>query len=128
MAAQLLRFGVVGVASTLAYLLLFALMRPEAGAQAANLLALLVTAVANTAVNRRFTFGVASRDSALRHQAQGLLVFAVGLGLTSGSLALLGATGSTSRLLELAVLVAANLLATLVRFLLLRVWVFRARA
>ncbi len=87
---QLMRFAAVGAASTLAYLLLYALLRTGAGPQPANLIALLVTAVANTAANRRLTFGVRGHDGAWRHQAQGLVVFAVGLGLTSGSLAVLG--------------------------------------
>ena len=56
------------------------------GAQVANLVALLLTAVANTAANRRLTFGVRGRGGAARHQAQGLVVFALGLALTSGSL------------------------------------------
>ena len=60
--------------STLAYLLLFLVFRAPLGAQAANFTALLVTAIANTAINRRFTFGVRG-GGALRHQAQGLLVF-----------------------------------------------------
>jgi len=38
------------------------LMQGWAGAQAANLIALLVTAIGNTAANRRFTFGVGGRD------------------------------------------------------------------
>ena len=123
---QLVRFAAVGVASTLAYLVLYALLRTGAGPQAANLVALLVTAVANTAANRRLTFGVRGADRAVRHQAQGLVVFGIGLGLTSGSLALLDAlTGTPSRGWELATLVLANLLATLVRFLLMRTWVFR---
>ena len=42
------------------------------GAQAANVVALLVTAVLNTAANRAFTFGVRGRGRAPRHQAQGL--------------------------------------------------------
>ncbi|AEV81587.1 sugar translocase [Actinoplanes sp. SE50] len=123
---QLIRFAAVGVASTLAYLALYALLRVGVGPQAANLIALLVTAVANTAANRRLTFGVSGTDGALRHQAQGLVVFAVGLGLTSGSLALLDAAAAQpSRFVELTVLVLANLIATAVRFLMLRVWVFR---
>ncbi|MFI7540080.1 glycosyltransferase [Actinoplanes sp. NPDC049599] len=123
---QLLRFAGVGVASTLAYLLLYALLRTGAGPQWANLVALLVTAVANTAVNRRVTFRVRGTDGAWRHQAQGLVVFAVGLGLTSGSLALLHALTEPPTMVELAVLVVANLVATGVRFLLMRIWVFRA--
>jgi putative flippase GtrA len=123
---QLLRFAAVGVASTLAYLLLFALLRNGLGPQCANLVALLVTAVANTAANRRLTFRVRGGDGAWRHQAQGLVVFAVGLGLTSGSLALLHLVSDPATTVELSVLVIANLVATGVRFLLMRSWVFRA--
>ncbi|MET8912385.1 bifunctional glycosyltransferase family 2/GtrA family protein [Micromonospora sp. NPDC004551] len=118
---QLARFAVVGVASTLAYLVLFVSARGPLGAQPANLLALLVTAVANTAANRRLTFGVTGRRHAGRHHLQGLLAFALGLALTSGSLAVLHATaGTPPRVLELTVLVAANLAATALRFTLLR--------
>jgi len=125
---QVIRFAAVGVFSTLLYLLLFVLLRNAMGAQPANLLALLISAIANTAVNRRVTFDVRGREGAGRHQFQGLLVFAIGLGLTSGSLALLQLlTGTPPRALELAVLVLANLLATVVRFVLLRGWVFRAQ-
>ncbi|MFB9238403.1 glycosyltransferase [Plantactinospora siamensis] len=125
---QLVRFAAIGVASTLAYLLLYALLRNAVPAQPANLIALLVTAVGNTALNRRVTFGVRGRRGAAGHHAQGLLIFALGLALTSGSLALLGAlsSGAVPRLIELAALTAANLAATLLRFLLFRSWVFRA--
>jgi hypothetical protein len=54
------------------------------------------------------------------------VVFAIGLCLTSGSLALLDAlTIHPARALELGVLVVANLVATGVRFLMMRIWVFR---
>jgi putative flippase GtrA len=125
MARQALRFGAVGVASTLAYLLLFLLLRPAVGAQAANFLALGSTAVANTAANRRWTFSVRGREGAGRHQAQGLLVFGAALALTAGSLALLHMLSAPSHALELLVLVAANLAATVLRFVALRGWVFR---
>ena len=121
---QLIRFAMVGVASTLAYLLLFSLLRTGLSAQAANFGALAVTAVANTAANRRFTFGVRGRHLAGRHQFEGLIVFGLGLGLTSGALAVLPAP---NRMLELVVLVAANLAATVLRFLLFRGWVFHPR-
>jgi putative flippase GtrA len=128
LAGQAVRFAAIGVASTLAYLLLFVLLRGGMGAQPANLIALLVTAVANTAVNRRVTFAVRGSRGAGRHQFQGLIVFAVGLGLTSGALSLLNnAAGTPARWVELTVLVGANLLATVVRFVLLRAWVFRAQ-
>jgi putative flippase GtrA len=124
---QLVRFAGVGIASTVAYLLLFLALRGSLGAQPANLAALLLTAIANTAVNRRFTFGVSGRAGVARHQAQGLVVFAAGLALTSGGLALLHTlSAAPDRGIELVVLVLANLVATLLRFLLLRGWVFRA--
>jgi putative flippase GtrA len=124
---QLVRFGAIGVISTLAYLLLFVSLRGGLGAQGANLVALLVTAIANTAANRRFTFGVRGRRGAGRHQFEGLLVFALGLALTSGSLALLHLFAAPGGPAELVAVVGANLLATVVRFLLLRNWVFRPR-
>ena len=123
---QLMKFAAVGAASTLAYLVLYALLRLGVGPQWANLLALLITAVANTAANRRLTFGVRGTDRAWRHQAQGLVVLGIGLALTSGSLALLDSVSTTpAKWIELAVLVTANLIATGVRFLLMRIWVFR---
>jgi putative flippase GtrA len=124
-ARQALRFGAVGAVSTTAYLLIYLLTRSHLGAQPANLLALLLTAVGNTAANRRYTFDVSGRSSALRHQMQGLLVFAVGLALTSGSLALLGLLAdSPPRVVEISVLVVANVAATALRFVLFRGWVF----
>lgn len=125
---QVVRFGAVGVVSTVAYVLLFVLMQGWAGAQLANLIALLFTAVANTAVNRRFTFGVAGSAHLARHHLESLIVFGIALSITSGALGLLhAATDEPHRLIELAVLVAANLLATTARFVLLRGWVFHPR-
>ncbi|MCK2217227.1 bifunctional glycosyltransferase family 2/GtrA family protein [Actinomadura sp. ATCC 31491] len=125
MARQLPRFAIVGVISTLAYLALYSLLRLAVPPLAANAIALLVTAVANTAANRRFTFGVTGTAGAVRHQFEGLIAFLVGLALTSGSLALL--PGGVAHGVELAAVIAANAAATLVRFLLLRVWVFNPR-
>jgi len=126
MASQLARFIMVGVASTVAYVLLYLLLRGSMAAQAANAISLLVTAVANTAVNRRVTFGIRGRTHAARHQVRGLIAFGIGLALTSGALAALhAASARPSRATEVAVLVLANLVATVVRFGLYRSWVFR---
>jgi putative flippase GtrA len=123
---QLASFVLIGVASTVAYVLLYLLLRSVVAAQAANAISLLLTAVANTAVNRRVTFGIRGRADAARHQVRGLIAFGIGLALTSGALAALHASApQASRAAELTVLVAANLTATLVRFGLYRSWVFR---
>jgi putative flippase GtrA len=125
---QTVRFASVGVASTAAYLLLFMLLHGWLGAQVANLLALLVTAIGNTAANRRFTFGVAGRSRVARHHLEGLIVFGIALAITSGSLVLLHAVvPEPGRYLDATVLVVANLLATAARFVLLRGWVFHPR-
>jgi len=126
---QLLRFGAIGLASTAFFGVLYLLLRGPLGAQAANALALLIATFANTAANRRITFGVRSRAGAARQQLQGLAILAVALVLTSGSLALLrAAVPGAGRGAELAVLSLANITATLVRFLLFRAWVFARHA
>ncbi len=123
---QLVRFAAIGVASTVAYALLFLLLRDPFGAYAANLLALVITAVGNTAANRRLTFGVRGSAGAATHQLQGLIVFALGLALTSGALAALHTwLPAASQALELLVLIGANALATLLRFVAYRSWIFR---
>src|SRR5205085_1552011 len=79
------------------------------GAQGANLVSLLVTAIANTAANRRFTFGVRGRHGAGKHQFEGLIVFGLGLALTSGSLALLHSSTDPGQVAEVVAVVGANL-------------------
>jgi putative flippase GtrA len=123
---QLARFLAVGVASTLAYVLLYLGLRTGLAAQSANAISLLVTALLNTAVNRRVTFGIRGRPDLARQQAQGLLAFAAGLALTSAALAALhAAVPRPARLAEVTVLIAASLAATALRFVLYRRWVFR---
>jgi len=120
---QIARFTVIGVASTITYVALFLLLRLAMPAQAANVVSLLVTAVANTAANRRLTFGISGRLDAARHQVKGLITFGLGLLLTAGSLAVLS-PAHPGRLAEVCVLLAANLVATVIRFVLYRHWVF----
>ncbi|MEJ2867057.1 bifunctional glycosyltransferase family 2/GtrA family protein [Actinomycetospora sp. OC33-EN08] len=126
--AQIVRFAAIGVVSTLAFLLLYSLFRTAVPAQVSNLLALVITAVGNTAANRRLTFGIRGRRHAGRSQLEGLVVFGLGLVLTSGSLALLDVLApGASHAVELATLVVANLVATLLRFVAYRAWVFHPR-
>ncbi len=126
---QTVIFATVGILSTVAYAVLFLLLRHLMPAQVANATALLLTALANTAANRRFTFGVRGRSEAIRHHLQAVAVFGVGLALTSSSLVLLGAVApDASRLVEVLVLTAANLMATVLRFVAMRWWIFRHRS
>lgn len=124
---QLVRFAAIGAASTLAYVLIFLFCRGFMDPQLANFLALLVTAIANTGANRRFTFGIQGGNP-VRHHFEGLIVFGIGLALTSGALALVHSTTTPDRWGELLTVVAANLAATAVRFPLFRLWVFRQPA
>jgi putative flippase GtrA len=126
---ELGRFALVGVGSTLLYLLLFVALRAAVAPLAANAAALAISAVANTAANRRFTFGRRGREGLVTHHVQGLAVFGLCLGLTTVALAGLEALApGASRGVEVAVLVLANAAATLLRYVLLRLWVFGPRA
>ena len=103
-----------------AYLALRAGLPPVA----ANAIALVVTAIGNTAANRRLTFGIRGTDGLARDHGAGLAAFALALCLTTGAasgLALLAP--HASRFVELAVLVTANAAATVGRFVLLRAWI-----
>jgi glycosyltransferase involved in cell wall biosynthesis len=127
MAGPVARFMAVGVASTVAYAVLYLLLHGAMAAGVANALALAVTAVGNTAANRRVTFGVRGRAGMVRHHARGALVYVLTLGLTSASLASLHRIDARPpRLVELGVLVVASALATVSRYIALRSWVFAA--
>ena len=129
LSTQLVRFAAVGAASTLAYAVLFWAAREVLPAAASNVIALAATAVANTAANRRLTFGIRGRERLLGDHAGGLLAFAAALVFTNGAIVAMGlfAPGA-SRVAEIAVLTAANAIATGVRFLVLRTVLFHMRA
>ncbi len=80
---QIVRFAAIGAFSTIAYALLYLLFAASMPAQEANFAALLITAIANTALNRRITFGVRGRRDIGMHQLQGIGVFLLGWGITS---------------------------------------------
>ncbi len=126
LAAPVTRFLLIGLLSTLAYAVLFLALTRPLGDVGANVLALAITAVANTAANRRVTFGIRGREGLLRQHAGGGLVFLLAVGLTDGALAVLkGVDSRAPRGLELAVLIAATLTATVSRYVALRAFVFR---
>jgi putative flippase GtrA len=125
---QVRSFAMIGVLSTLAYAGLYEVLRSFASPVEANAIALLATAIGNTAANRRLTFGIRERASLLHDHAAGLTAFALALGITTGAVSLLELLAPRAdRASELAVLLAANVLATVARFALLRAWILPAR-
>jgi putative flippase GtrA len=122
---RLARFVAIGAGSTLAYAALFVALAGTLGSRGANVAALTLTAVANTAANRRFTFGVRGRRRIVRDQLGGLLVYAIALALTELSLVLLHRLEPRpARLLEVSVLVLASLGATVARYVGMSTWLF----
>src|SRR3989441_5343980 len=125
---QLRSLAVIGVLSTLAYIACYAAFRLALPPTLANAVSQLLTALGNTAANRRLTFDASGNGVAARDHLGGLTAFAIALGLTTSTIAALHVVApGASRLTELAVLVVANLIATVVRFLLLRTWIAPAR-
>ena len=130
LAGQVVRFAAIGVVehprlracST-------SLLRGPLGAQGANVVALLLTAVGNTAANRRFTFGVRGRAARRATSCRGCVVLRrrrwpspAGARRCCTRWCPTRPAGSSSACSSL-----ANLVATVLRFLLLRHWVFRRR-
>ncbi|MEH3054716.1 MAG: bifunctional glycosyltransferase family 2/GtrA family protein [Patulibacter minatonensis] len=126
-ATRLPTFLAIGVLSTLAYALLYLLLRGPLAPAGANAAALAITAIGNTQANRHLTFRVRGTEDLGRQHLQGSVVFLLTLALSTGVLgALHRAWSSPPQLVELGALIGANLLATAVRYLALRNWVFAA--
>jgi len=123
------RFLLIGAFSTLAYALLYLLLRGCMASGGANALALACTAVANTQANRRYPCGVRGRERLVNQHAAGALVFVLALALTDGALRLLQVIDPRpGRAIEVIALVLAGAVATVTRYVALRTWVFaRAR-
>lgn len=126
--AQVIRFAGVGVVSTVVHLGLFAVMA-HAGwpSLVANAVALALATLLNTALNRRWTFGVSGRERLATHHGQALLIFAITWVATSLALALLGVVApNASPMVQTMVVAVANVASTALRFLAMRRWIFRS--
>jgi putative flippase GtrA len=122
---QVLSFAAIGVASTALHACIYLVLRQWWSAVAANLVALSLATLANTEANRRLTFNV--RDRVLRRHGRAVFLFVLYYALTSGSVAVLArVVPDPPRVLEAGVIFGASLTATVLRFILLRSWVFRA--
>jgi putative flippase GtrA len=104
---------------------LFAVLAPEVGPVLADVVALAVCGVANTAANRRLTFSLRGRAGRSRHYRVALALGLVPLAVSLAAVGLLGAAGVTGTVPLLAVLSVLSGLVALGRFVLLRRWVFR---
>jgi putative flippase GtrA len=124
-ADQLLRFAGVGAISTLGYLFLFIAWRPIVGTLGANALALAICTFFNTAVHRELSHNLhgSSHKGRLVGVAAGLL--AISLGLTTLALLAAHALSADSLAVALAAVTLANAAASVLRFAVLRSWVFR---
>lgn len=124
MFGQVGRFAVVGATTTVLHLGLFgALAATGVNEQSANVTALTIATIVNTAANRGWTFGVRGRRGALTAQLQGFALFALTMGLTSFALLLLrlAAPGAGAAVATVVVGVA-TVVATLVKFVAFRAW------
>jgi putative flippase GtrA len=126
---ELRSFVAIGVLCTAAYAVLYSLLRgaslPPA---AANALALAATVGLNFTANRRYTFR-ATREPLGRQLAGYAVAYCLGLAASSVALAaILGVLDHPRGLPDTAAAVSAGLAATLVRYALMRTWVFRASA
>ena len=121
---QLRSFAAIGILSTLAYVACYGALRLAMPATIANALSLVLTAIGNTAANRRFTFLAQRNGTATRDHIGGLAAFGIALSLTTFTIVAVHLiVPGASRLIELIALLIANLVATTVRFVLLRAWI-----
>ena len=118
---HLIRFGIVGIGSTVLYTVLFALLDAHLNHHIANVSALLFCTVVNTWVNQRFTFDAAGHDGAKSAHIQSIAIVLVTLLITTAALMLehhLWPGAST--FWDTVTVTIGNLIATIVRFVVLR--------
>ncbi len=128
-ADQLFSFAGVGLLSTLSYLFLFATSRSVLGPLAANALALALCTLVNTSIHRTLARRMhgESADTADRPRFLGTVagLFAISVALTTLALVVAGAVASGTMTADVIGVTVANALAAVVRFTILRAWVFR---
>ena len=124
LAVQVLRYAIVGGLGTATNALIYLVLRTCVDAVPANLVALVLSTVASTEANRRFTFG----GAAVRHwrnyvQNGGTMLF---YAFYSSTVLLIVAAlvDTPSPTLEATCVAAASLLGGTCRFLVMRYWVF----
>lgn len=119
-------YTAVGLACFLLYSVLYLTTRPFLDPMLANTTAFLLSAWTNTIWHRRYTFQTGKGGSGTRQQVENFATLLLGLLITNGALlGLATAAPEASMTLEYTVLVAANLTAGILHYILLRIWVFK---
>jgi len=126
-ADQLFRFAGVGVVSTIGYLFLFLAWRPIAGTYLANALALAICTIFNLAVHKELARSMQGRGQRGRFALVAASLFLLSLALTSLALYVVQVAFGSSLSADLLAVTVANAIAAVLRFSVLRAWVFRPR-
>jgi glycosyltransferase involved in cell wall biosynthesis len=121
---DLRRYAGAGLVSTLAWLILFVVLRSPLGAYGANAVALVLCSAGAAAFQWRFA---AHRDDPAAAATVGGIGLVVSLVLTSAALGIAQAAGYRSELVEIVALLVATGVAALVRLLAGQAWVLRHR-
>jgi putative flippase GtrA len=124
-ADELLRFAGVGAVTTVAYAALFAALEPGLGSYPANAVAIALCSLGNTAAHRGMAGTAHHGLDRRRRMVTATTLVGVSLAFTTGALAVTRAAGVTSLLPELVAVSVANVGAAVIRFGILRTWVFR---
>ena len=124
-ADELLRFAGAGVINTAAYAVLFAALEPRLGGFSANTAALALCTLGNTAAHRGMAGSARHGLDRWQRVAVAAGLFGVSLASTTAALAVTTGLGLDTLRSELAAVTSATALAALLRFAILRTWVFR---
>jgi hypothetical protein len=127
-ADQLFRFAGVGIVSLLGYVLLFVGCRQLMGTLAANALDLAICTAFNTVVHTELSRNVGGRVRRGRFVGIAVGLYALSLMLTTLALALVNLVVGPSLTFELLAVTGASAVAAVLRFAVLRTWVFRTGA
>jgi putative flippase GtrA len=121
---QVLRYAIVGGLGTGVNALIYLVLRTWAEPVPANLVALVLSTVASTEVNRRFTFGGAAVHHWRNYVQNGGTMLFYAFYSSTVLLILAALVDSPGPTLEAACVAAASLLGGTCRFLVMRYWVF----
>jgi glycosyltransferase involved in cell wall biosynthesis len=122
---QLIRFAGVGIISTLAYAFLFIAIQQVVGMFVANALALLVCTACNTLVHAELAHDGSGQAQRGRMVGAAFVLFFLSLALTTVTLGLVHLIVGPNLTIELLAVTAVSAVASVMRFAVLRTWIFR---